>query len=321
MYLLSLNFLCKNLKKILFCLRVLHTFASPHKFRYCQPYLVLTFFHVKFSLLFMKRFLPFAVFAAFCLIVASCTSKENITVSEDTAKVSQDVLSRISALGFSTEGVRAEDGGYIVENDIFLSDNDLLGAAIRQFLIVGSSEQYRTTNTVTGLPRTITVSIDSRLPASYATALDEAISRYNAENLSLTFTRVGSGANISVVRGNGSYLASAGFPTSTGNPYSQVKINSNAIGDGSSTTFINYVATILAHEMGHCIGFRHTDYMNRAYSCGGAATNEGASTVGAIHIPGTPTTADPGSWMLACIGSGQNRPFNNNDVTALNYMY
>jgi hypothetical protein len=113
-------------------------------------------------------------------------------------------------------------------------------------------------------------------------------------------------------------LASAGFPTSTGEPYSQVKVNSNAIGASPSAT---YLGTILAHEIGHCIGFRHTDYMDRSYSCGGAYSNEGASTVGAINIPGTPTTADAGSWMLACIGSGQSRPFNSNDKTALNYLY
>jgi hypothetical protein len=81
------------------------------------------------------------------------------------------------------------------------------------------------------------------------------------------------------------------------------------------------VASILAHEMGHCIGFRHTDYMDRSFSCGGSPTNEGASTVGAIQIPGTPAGPDPNSWMLSCIGSGQNRPFNANDKTALNYLY
>ena len=52
-----------------------------------------------------------------------------------------------------------------------------------------------------------------------------------------------------------------------GNPYNQVLINSGAIGTANPTT---YIATILAHEVGHCIGFRHTDYMNRGYSCGGA---------------------------------------------------
>ena len=83
----------------------------------------------------------------------------------------------------------------------------------------------------------------------------------------------------------------------------------------------NYLGTILAHEMGHCIGFRHTDYMNRSFSCGGSAVNEGASTVGAVLIPGTPSGPVSGSWMLACIGSGQNRPFNSSDIVALNYLY
>lgn len=61
--------------------------------------------------------------------------------------------------------------------------------------------------------------------------------------------------------------------------------------------------------------------MNRAYSCGGRHYNEGSAGVGAILIPGTPSKADPNSWMLACISSGQNRPFNANDAIALNYLY
>jgi hypothetical protein len=120
---------------------------------------------------------------------------------------------------------------------------------------------------------------------------------------------------------HGSYLASSGFPSSQGSPYPTVNVNTNAICTGTSSIFINYAATIFAHEVGHCIGFRHTDYMNRAYSCGGSAVNEGASTVGAILVPGTPSGPDPNSWMLACIGANQNRPFNSNDKTALNYLY
>jgi hypothetical protein len=187
-----------------------------------------------------------------------------------------------------------------------------------KLLRIAEVEQYRTTNLVNaGSGRTITVSMDSKLPSSYVAALDEALARYNAENLSLTFTRVsGKGGNIHLVKGNGNFLASAGFPTG-GNPYGQVKVNSRAIGNQPQAT----VATILAHEIGHCIGFRHTDYMDRSYSCGGSATNEGASSVGAILIPGTPSGPDANSFMLACIASGANRPFNNNDKTALDYLY
>ncbi len=229
-------------------------------------------------------------------------------------------LAKISNMGFNTQNVQRVEGGYLVEGDIILSDSDLNVSLETQALRVGEEEQYRTSNLVNvGSGRTINVAITTSLPSSYVTALDEAIRRYNAENLLIKFRRVSSGYNILLTKApsGSTYLASAGFP-SGGNPYNSVKVNSDYLGTNPGT---NYLATILAHEIGHCIGFRHTDYMNRAYSCGGSYYNEGASTVGAIHIPGTPTGADPNSWMLACIGTGSNRYFNANDKTALRYIY
>jgi hypothetical protein len=118
-------------------------------------------------------------------------------------------------------------------------------------------------------------------------------------------------------------LGSSGFPNSAGDPYNQVQMNTYWYSGGTDATNVNYIGTIMAHELGHCIGFRHTDYMNRAYSCGGRKQNEGQSNtgVGAVYIPGTPTGGDPNSWMLACVGSNVNRPFNANDKIALAYLY
>jgi hypothetical protein len=260
-----------------------------------------------------KKLLSMATIALVGTIL-SCQTDDSLTSKQE---LSTETLAKIRNLGFSTNGAIAVDGGYLVEGDIMLHDHDLNGGHDPKYLLIAEAEQYRTTNLVKNLPRTIRVSISSQLPASYVAALDEALGRYNAQNLTLTFQRVSSGADISIVRGNGSYLASAGFPTSQGAPYGSVKVNSRAIGNQPQST----VATILAHELGHCIGFRHTDYMDRSYSCGGAYANEGASTVGAILIPGTPSGPDSGSFMLACIGSGQNRPFNANDRTALGYLY
>lgn len=255
------------------------------------------------------------------LTIISC--KKNAKETTQQEEISQETLTKIYNHGFGTSDVQRTEDGYLVEGDIILTEEFLNGTPGGTFLRIANNEQYRTNNLVTGLPRTITVALDSKLAAKagYSQALQELANRYNALNLQLNFTVVSSGATITFVNANGQYLASAGFPTSSGNPYGQVKVNSRAIGTGTSSTFVNYLATILAHEAGHCIGFRHTDYMDRSFSCGGSTANEGASTVGAVHIPGTPTTADSGSWMLACIGSGVNRPFNNNDQTALSYLY
>lgn len=261
------------------------------------------------------------IIAAFLLVLglSSCQQEPEIVQTND---ISKETLDKIYQLGFGTKDVQRLDNGYLVEGDIFLSESTLNDTHNPKLLRLGEVEQYHTTNVVaTNKYPVIRLSISSQLPASYVSALDIAITRYNAENLTITFQRVSTGGDISIVKGNGSYLASAGFPTSTGDPHNSIKINSRAIGDGSTSTFHNYVATILAHEIGHCIGFRHTDYMDRSYSCGGSTTNEGASTVGAIHIPNTPTLQDPNSWMLACIGSGKDRPFNANDKTALGYLY
>ncbi|HEX6913945.1 MAG TPA: M57 family metalloprotease [Chitinophagaceae bacterium] len=247
------------------------------------------------------------------VLMVGCSKQKDLEPS-----IPNDVKAKVQALGFGTSSLQTHEDGYMVEGDIVLTEEMLNSTPASLLLRVGNEEQYRTTNLVNaGTGRVIKVSISNRLPASYVPALDEALGRYNAEGLRITFVRVSSGADINVVQGNGNYLASAGFPTSTGNPYGQVKVNSRAIGTQPQST----VATILAHELGHCVGFRHTDYMDRSYSCGGSPTNEGASTVGAIHIPGTPTGPDANSWMLSCIGSGQNRPFNANDKTALAYLY
>jgi hypothetical protein len=183
---------------------------------------------------------------------------------------------------------------------------------------IANTEQYRTTNLVTHLPRLITVSLSAGFSSTYVQATDAALARYNALGLRISFQRVSSGGDIVLTKvKTRQYLASSGFPDSNGDPYGQVKVSVNAIGNQP----LNTITTILAHELGHCIGFRHTDYMDRYYSCGGSHVNEGAGTIGAIYIPGTNSGPDPNSWMLACIGSGQNRPFNSNDQTALNYLY
>jgi hypothetical protein len=276
----------------------------------------------------MRRvFRPIAIACAAALTLTAC-QKDAKEATQDV--VSADALSAIQRLGFSTEGVKKVSGGYLVEGDINLSDADLSSRITSPNLIIAQEEQYRTFNMVSiSKHPTIKVALNNSnasVDAAFSAALDEAITRYNAENLQISLTRVSptQSPDITVVAfyENSNTLGSAGFPNSAGDPYNQVKMNTYWYNGSTDATNVNYIGTIMSHEIGHCIGFRHTDYMRRSFSCGSGG-NEGQAKngVGAVLIPGTPSGPDAASWMLACIGSNVNRPFNTNDKVALSYVY
>lgn len=269
----------------------------------------------------------FSLLVILALGVSSCTQD---SVNPDEV-VGQDVIAKVYKLGFSPKDIKKIPEGYLVERDIILTEELLNSSPAEQR--VPNMEQYRTTNLVNAtLYPEITMyaqqgTCQTCYSAGMIAGLDEAIRRYNAENLSIRFRRVTSatGANITMVRLSKSQerqgvLGSAGFPTAAGAPYNQIKMS--GVLESSYGLSTAGIATIIAHEMGHCIGMRHTDYYNRAISCGGAVSNEGDGGVGAILIPGTPSTATASakSWMLACTDGGD-RPFNADDKTALNYLY
>ena len=240
--------------------------------------------------------------------------------------ISAATKAKIASLGFGTSNIHQTEDGYLVEGDILLTDALLNSTPTQSLMRIANNEQYRTTNLVTvGTSRVINVLVSNLGPA-FVSGADLAISRYNALGLRMTFQRVTTGTpDITILgfnqkaRGGSITLGSAGFP-SAGNPYNTIKMNTNDQAYGANPD-INYVGSVIQHEMGHCIGMRHTDYMDRSFSCGGTPTNEGASTVGAVLILGTPSGPDAGSWMLACTGPSNPRTFNANDVVALNNLY
>lgn len=264
--------------------------------------------------------------AAACLATALPACKKDAKTAQQDNGLSASTVAQIKAAGFNTEGAKKVPEGYLVEGDIILTEDDLGATSNSPELVFAQEEHYRTKNLVNVSQHpTIKVGLsisNSSYQAAFSAAVDEAISRYNAQNLSVRFQRVSSGADITVV---GFYqvsntLGSSGFPKG-GAPYKQIQMNTYWYSTATTTTNVNYIATVMSHEMGHCIGFRHTDYMDRSYSCGGTAVDEGSAGVGAVYIPGTPTGPSANSWMLACIGDNQNRPFTSADVTALNYLY
>lgn len=262
------------------------------------------------------------------VILVSCEQEQDLRTGE--AAISQDVIEQIAAMGFNPDGIVRIDEGYRVERDIIITQ-ELLRTQPNEYRVPGA-EQYRTTNLVAvGASREVKVYIPiggtKGFSTNYGKALDEAIARYNSQGLRLTFKRITSttGANIVYTRLSRfdeflGVLGSAGFPTAAGDPYNQIKMS--GVLESRYGWGVNAIATVMAHEMGHCIGFRHTDYYDRSVSCGGSTSNEGDGGVGAVHIPGTPTDATKaaGSFMLACT-DGSDRPFNAEDIVALQFLY
>lgn len=288
----------------------------------------------------MKKFNHFVLFVVLGLfvLVPSCTDETDVIPSNPNDGISAEIKKAFSDLGFDVSDIRKEpfthpvtkktEEHYILEGDIRFTYEQLMAS-------IGDgtgprAEQYRTTNLVSvpsGTTRTLKVlgyqngSGDAgTLDASMVTGLQNAVANYNALNLNikltLTFGNSTTGQNIVVCRQVGAAGGSAGFPTG-GNPYHTVLINS-----GTTSYGLKVLEHVTTHEIGHCVGLRHTDYFNRSISCGGSVVNEGDAGVGAIHIPGTPTTSvDMASVMLACFDANETGEFSTYDITALKYLY
>lgn len=272
------------------------------------------------------------------MLLISCQQEEVITPEN---LISEDILSSLVNAGYDVTNQTPikVNNGYLIEGDIFMSEAQILD--LKEGIRIPVEEQYSTNNLVaTGGSRTITVYIPqgssgllggllggSGFSPSYVAALDEAIDRYNNEGLELNFQRISSVnadivfTRLGFIEEQVGVLGSAGFPTANGDPYHEIMMS--GVLESKYGADVDGMATIMAHEMGHCIGFRHTDYFDRSISCGGVAQDEGEADVGSNHVPGTPTGADlegNGSWMLAC-SDLSSRPFTSSDQTALDYLY
>jgi hypothetical protein len=239
------------------------------------------------------------------------------------------IVENLIAAGFPEDDIMVlDDGRVLVGRDavVTLQASRELAGIITDVAGDDQLRQYRTTNTVnTTLVGSICIdpSAEFEANASMLQALDVAIARYNEQSLVFSFGRDGAGCSVgtasAVINGflDNSGGGVSGFPAG-GLPYYEFYVDQDL-----ATQYGNDVAAhVIMHELGHCIGFRHSDYYDRSISCGGGPTNEGEADVGAIHIEGTPTTAVlNGSVMNSCFSTQSTGLWTASDVVALDCLY
>lgn len=260
--------------------------------------------------------------------LVSC-EKEEITQEEmemvqQEEKISKETLEQVSSLHFNNKDVEMIDfllpdgsteKNLLIEGDIVMSPSQLLSMSPSTV----TEKQYRTYNLVN--PGTVNVigftGGGQALTSKQRTALQRAISNYNALNIGLNFTLT-FGTNygpydiVVYQNPNGQAGGVAGFP-SGGNAYKYVQIFSGMENYSTSTN-----EHVITHEIGHSVGLRHTDWATRQ-SCG--QSGEAAGNDGAVHIPGTPSGYDSNSIMLACFSANEDGNFGYYDRVALEYLY
>lgn len=261
-----------------------------------------------------------SILAAFSFLIFSCEKNEELNSDKrNTIEITQSnkaVLQKILDQGYQLNEIVETKDFYLVQNDIMFSkdinsykDNDLHNP----------NERHASTNNLISTDyRVITVYIDPSIPMSgvddWRTAINAAMNEWtNISDCSIHFVQsYFPNPDVIIKSDNNSLpnnvIASAGFPLNS-KAYNQVLINldfnSNATVSESSKKYN------MAHELGHCIGFRHTNW---------DINGEGVSSVGANYIPNTPSQ-DSNSVMNGGTANYSWNGFSTFDISAVKYLY
>lgn len=257
--------------------------------------------------------------ALMILVLGSCSKKE-VTHQENTQEQTEELDEKdplvrlILAEGFNKKSIVAYKDRYVVGGDIifFKKDYESLPRTPQteqtqtHFIV---SRDYRSNVKIFLHSGFTNVSLDA--------ALNAAIAAYNAVGSTIQFTRVTSAAaaDIEISRNDflGANICGQGtYPLPDGKPGRSLYISESVLVNYSITSD-SQLTFLLAHEIGHCIGFRHTNWQQ-------LGEGPGDIEAGAINIPGTPLT-DANSVMNGGTCGFLWNGFSAFDAVALNNLY
>jgi hypothetical protein len=226
---------------------------------------------------------------------------------------------KLKTMGF-VKNVVEKDEYFIIDGDIRILKSDL---DKQKKLVVPKLAQAYAGITVS--TSTITVNVDSSIPTGgdddWHTEIANALSYWNSiTNFGLNFQLTSSSnADIIISADNGilgnAVNAAGVFPINSlaGN---SIIINLDA--ESNATIPSTKKELIIAHEIGHNIGFRHTDYQNDSYGSPTAYVIEGTR-------PSTPSLNNPDPLSVMNNGFTQAsltwRGFSDLDIIAIRNLY
>ncbi len=220
----------------------------------------------------MKKILLLAATAV--LLIANACQKENPATQNMTEETLQMKQYLASTYGFLPESIVEDGDHFVVEGDQCFSMKDFWAnygmSSENEFMVDPSHEEgaasdrkhYRYTYLVTKT-KTIKIRILTGVPTNWQNAILKAVQDWNALGGGLTFMiQYASSPGVNVVNVSMKTLASdeyakAYYPTSNGYPGSDLYIN--PLFNPEAKLNQNGKVGVIAHEIGHTIGIRHTD--------------------------------------------------------------
>jgi hypothetical protein len=261
----------------------------------------------------MKKFYSFHINAnlffslALLLVVFQSCKKNDV---QDIAPAATDNIAALQQAVASSVGMPAGKVVYLQSEKQFVVDGDsyvTLADAKARFAAnpagrsaVNGANQMISYYTI--LPEkvsTIKIYADATVPATWVAALDSAIKNWNTAGTKVQMQRIttstGATTKVTTTNNTTSTIASSAYPDYYGNPGNKITINTyyNTMVDSKKIFAIT-------HELGHSLGFSHTN-----------------GTYGYL-VTGTPTS-DPGSIMNASVLYWVG--FTANDLLAVNTVY
>ncbi len=278
---------------------------------------------IKPSLLLKKS----SLFLLLITILAIGSCKKDQKASGQQSNTDSKVVAYIKKLGFKQSDIHDYVDYYIVDGDILFAKNAIIDTTKTKLDANSDPSQLsklRTEQTGTGsyvgANINVIIQVDPSM-SNYVNEITAAIGQWNSVPGSLVFSiynGTGPLPNVTIKNVNlgTGYCGLSQWPIN-GHPGALIEINEAFMANYSfDQRQIN-----IAHELGHVIGLRHTNwYINNEPVNG---TDAVGSPAGAVQIPGTPDkfTGDPNSIMNGGLCGQDPITLSNFDKIAFQYLY